>query len=241
VCPRGLESNLATNRHTRRIYRRGFTEFISRVISALGYLPLWGNSKLYIRVRSLPGVSPKPAFGLILDSTSRCRGRWVCLCCVCVCVVCVNSRRLQHRHSQVSGSVGLFVLCVCVTCVCDLCSLEQTDTLTDSTHTSYITITRSTCKKFNRSHAHAAANKPLTTHTTHEHRASNGAKTTTLNSRSRRRRPQAAAQRCTSALEPAEHQRNWPPPRENNSHRSSSRLKGGSARLVPVPQRMVPF
>jgi len=37
------------------------------------------------------------------------------------------------------------------------------------------------CQKFNRSHAHAAANKPLTTHTTHEHRASNGAKTTTLN------------------------------------------------------------
>jgi len=79
------------------------------------------------------------------------------------------------------------------------------------------------CKQFNRSHAHAAANKPLTTYTTHEHRASNGAKTTTLNSRSRRRRPQAAAQRCTSALEPAAHQRNWPPPRENDSHRSSSR------------------
>jgi len=94
----------------------------------------------------------------------------------------------------------------------------------------------SPCKKCNRSHAHAAANKPLTTHTTHEHRASNGAKATRLNSRSRRRRPQAAAQRRTSALEPAAHQRNWLPPRENDSHRSSSRLKGGSARVVPVPQ-----
>ena len=73
-------------------------------------------------------------------------------------------------------------------------------------------------QKFNRSHAHAAANKPLTTHTTHEHRASNGAKTTTLNSRSRRRRPQAAAQRCTSALEPTAHQRNWPPSHSCEHH-----------------------
>jgi len=40
-------------------------------------------------------------------------------------------------------------------------------------------------------------NKPRS----HEHRASNGA--TTLNSRSRRRCPEAAAQRCASALEPA--------------------------------------
>jgi len=39
------------------------------VISALGYLPLWGNSRFHIRVRSLPGVSPKPPFGLILGST----------------------------------------------------------------------------------------------------------------------------------------------------------------------------
>jgi len=52
-------------------------------------------------------------------------------------------------------------------------------------------------------------NKPLTRHTNteraqttpHEHQASNGA--TTLNSQSSRRRPQAAAQRCASALGPA--------------------------------------
>jgi len=55
---------------TRRIYRRGFTEFISGVISALGYLTRWGNSKFYLRLRSLPEVSPKLPFGLILDSTA---------------------------------------------------------------------------------------------------------------------------------------------------------------------------
>jgi len=64
--------------------------------------------------------------------------------------------------------------------------------------------------------------------TTNVYRASNG--TTTL-SRSRRRRPQAAAQRCASALEPAARQRNRPPPRENDSYRGSSRLKGGSAAI----------
>ena len=30
---------------TLRIYLGGFTDFTSDVISALGYLPLWGNSK----------------------------------------------------------------------------------------------------------------------------------------------------------------------------------------------------
>ena len=46
-------------------------------------------------------------------------------------------------------------------------------------------------------HTHTHTTAEQTTHTTHEHRASNGA--TTLNSRRRRRRPQAAAQRCAFA------------------------------------------
>jgi len=54
------------------------------------------------------------------------------------------------------------------------------------------------CQKINRLHAHARDSR---TNPSHEHRASNGS--TTLDSRSRRRRPQAAAQRCASALEPA--------------------------------------
>jgi len=54
------------------------------------------------------------------------------------------------------------------------------------------------CENINRSHTHTTAEQ--TTHTNTEQQ-SNGA--TTLNSRSRRRRPQAAAQRCASALEPA--------------------------------------
>ena len=47
----------------------GFTELISAVISALGYLPLWGNSKFEFRVMGLPGVTVKPLFGPNLDST----------------------------------------------------------------------------------------------------------------------------------------------------------------------------
>jgi len=54
----------------RRIYRRGFTDFSREGIFTLGSLPLWGNSKFYLRGKSLPGVSPKPLFGLILDSTA---------------------------------------------------------------------------------------------------------------------------------------------------------------------------
>jgi len=53
----------------RRIYRGGFTEFPRVIIIALGYLPLWGNSKFYIRVRGLPAVNPKPSFSYIMDST----------------------------------------------------------------------------------------------------------------------------------------------------------------------------
>jgi len=55
----------------RRTYRRGFADFIQAEILALGSLSLWGNSKFYLRVTSLPGVSPKSPFGLILDSTER--------------------------------------------------------------------------------------------------------------------------------------------------------------------------
>jgi len=56
-------------------------------------------------------------------------------------------------------------------------------------------------QKINRSHAHAHTHDSRTNHS-HEHRASNGA--TTLDSRSRRRRPQADAQRCASNRCPAD-------------------------------------
>jgi len=55
-----------------RIYRGGFTDYTREEISALGSLPLWGNSKFHFRVRSvpsLPGVDPKPPLSPILDST----------------------------------------------------------------------------------------------------------------------------------------------------------------------------
>ena len=52
-----------------RIYRGGFTEFTREGISAPGSLPLRGNSQFYLRLRSLPGVNPKPLFGPNLDST----------------------------------------------------------------------------------------------------------------------------------------------------------------------------
>ena len=55
---------------TRRMYREGFTEFTREEISALGSLPLRGNSKFHLKVRSLPGVNPKPPFSPILDSTA---------------------------------------------------------------------------------------------------------------------------------------------------------------------------
>jgi len=55
----------------RRIYRGAFTEFNREAMSVLGSLPLWGNSEFYVRVRSLPGVNPKPPFSLILDSTTH--------------------------------------------------------------------------------------------------------------------------------------------------------------------------
>jgi len=54
----------------RRIYRVGFTEFTRKVITALGYLPLWGSSKFYFRVRRLPGINPKTPFSPIMDSTA---------------------------------------------------------------------------------------------------------------------------------------------------------------------------
>ena len=72
---RFIAAPIKPSRPSCRIYRRDFTEFFSGVISALGYLPLWGNSRFCLRVRSLPGVSPKPPFGLILDSTAFILGR----------------------------------------------------------------------------------------------------------------------------------------------------------------------
>ena len=60
---------LHQRRQTGRIYRRSFTDFTRKGIFALGSLPLWGNSKIYLRVRSLPGINPRPPFSPILDST----------------------------------------------------------------------------------------------------------------------------------------------------------------------------
>ena len=60
---------------SRRIYRRGFTDFSREGISALGSLPLWGYSKFKLRLRGLPGVHPKPPFSTILDSTGVSLGR----------------------------------------------------------------------------------------------------------------------------------------------------------------------
>jgi len=50
---------LANKAPSLRMYRRGFTEFTRVVISALGNLHLWGNSKFYLRLRSLPRVNPR--------------------------------------------------------------------------------------------------------------------------------------------------------------------------------------
>jgi len=52
---------------------------IRELIPALGYLPLWGNSKFYFRVRSLPGVNPTPPFSPV--------GGWVSSCAVSPLVV----------------------------------------------------------------------------------------------------------------------------------------------------------
>jgi len=73
ACTRCVDKTTLTFRYLaapRRIYRGGFTDFTREGISALGSLPLWGNSKFYLRVRSLPGVNPKPPFSPILDSTA---------------------------------------------------------------------------------------------------------------------------------------------------------------------------
>ena len=47
-----------------RIHRGGFTEFTRERISALGSLPLWGNSEFCSRIKSLPGVDPNPPSAL---------------------------------------------------------------------------------------------------------------------------------------------------------------------------------
>jgi len=50
---------------------KGFHIFYPGGKFALGSLPLSGNSKFYLSVKSLPGVSPISPFGLILDSTDH--------------------------------------------------------------------------------------------------------------------------------------------------------------------------
>jgi len=71
-CGKQLAPVRRTPRHTpckyksRQIYQRGFTDFTREEVSALGSLPL---STFYLRVRSLPGVNPKPPSSPILDST----------------------------------------------------------------------------------------------------------------------------------------------------------------------------
>jgi len=49
----------------------GLTELARERISALPPLSLWGNTKFYLRVRSIPGVNPKPPVSPILDSMDR--------------------------------------------------------------------------------------------------------------------------------------------------------------------------
>jgi len=39
---------------SRRIYRGGFTDFTPEGVSALGSLPLWGNSKFYLMLGVYP-------------------------------------------------------------------------------------------------------------------------------------------------------------------------------------------
>jgi len=65
----GPQRTQHTTRPPRRIYRRGFRYLEFCVISALGYAQIGGNGYVYLRVKSLPGVSPELPFGLILDST----------------------------------------------------------------------------------------------------------------------------------------------------------------------------
>jgi len=54
----------------RRVYRGGFKDFTREGIHAMGSLPLWGNSKFYLRVRSVPGVITRnPPFGVTVSLT----------------------------------------------------------------------------------------------------------------------------------------------------------------------------
>jgi len=70
LCSHSHGESIATaTSSSRRIYRGSFTEFPREGISALGPLPLWGNSKFYFRVRSLLKVNPNPPFDPIPDST----------------------------------------------------------------------------------------------------------------------------------------------------------------------------
>jgi len=56
-CSYIISTSLRQSAPDRRIYRRGFTELTREGISALGSLPLSGNSKFYLRRRSFPGVN----------------------------------------------------------------------------------------------------------------------------------------------------------------------------------------
>jgi len=126
-----------------RIYRSGFTEFTREGISALGSLSLWGDSKFYLRVQSLPGFSRNPRSALF----------WIRLF-VCSVGSVVAPRALHrvrraptppvfiHLRSLLSARgwffvwsfVVLFLSCrvlwcwscrvvCCVVCLCFLCDL----------------------------------------------------------------------------------------------------------------------
>jgi len=55
----------------RRIQQGYFSDVFPTVISALGYLWGWGKTQFYFRVKSLPGDTPKPPSGPIMDPTVR--------------------------------------------------------------------------------------------------------------------------------------------------------------------------
>ena len=103
ACARGWRQSALT----RRIYRGGFTDSTGGVISALGYLPLWGNSKLYLRVRSLPGVHPKLPFSHILDSTgSVCEGAGGGRTCVLRALDVLGARWHAPAHKTAGAMVS---------------------------------------------------------------------------------------------------------------------------------------
>ena len=125
--------------------------------------------------------------------------------------------RLQRGNLGLTRGLCVCVcVCVCMcVCVCGVCACVELRS----------------CQKINRPHAHAHDSRTHDSRTnhSHEHRASNG--TTTLNSRSRHRRPQD--RRCPSCVQPGS--RRWPrlhststtPPRGSTA---APRLKHSAAR-----------